>query len=103
MNAAELEQLQRHIEAQQRLIHQLIAAVEKLQESAFQGPDAVTRRRMLELAGTVVSVDAGVARTARELAATQLALDTLKSIPAPRPVEVPSPVVEQKSGGSRVS
>ena len=99
MSPTEIERLQRFVAAQSKLIQELTARLEAVAQIA--GPDAVARRRMLELADTVTAKESTPMK--RNLSATLLALLVLKSIPAPRPVAVPLPVEHQKTGGSCVS
>lgn len=85
-----------HIAALNRAVQRLAAQVETL-------IDQETRRDLRELAGTVTSSDPSVTPLERDLAATQLALVVLKSIPAPRPVAVPSPVEQKKESSDVVA
>jgi hypothetical protein len=73
-----------HIAALNRAVQVLAAKVEGLLAQA-------TRLELLELARIVVSPVES--QLSKQLAGTSLALKVLESIPAPRPVAVPSPVV----------
>lgn len=91
MNAADERALRDHLAAQLRLTNALVAQVERLMNQEL-------RRDLLEAARTVVSKETSLME--KNLAATLLAQMVIQNIPAPRPVAVPSPVVEKEVGGS---
>jgi hypothetical protein len=79
-----------HIASLNRAVQRLAAQVETL-------IDQGRRKELLDLAATVMSPDPSVTPLERDLAATQLALLVVKSIPAPRPVAVPEVLIEKES------
>lgn len=92
-----IDSLQANVDAQARLIRELAGGLESALN--IHGPDAGTRCRLRKLASTIA--DPAVSVTHAFAAAQSLSALVLQSIPAPRPVAVPSPVVEQrKTGGS---
>lgn len=84
-----IDSMQESIDAQARLVHELADGLESV--LSLQGPDAGTRRRMLELAATVTT-PTGTYQALLD-AALKLGELVIKHIPAPRPVAVPAPVV----------
>jgi len=92
MTPAERQAWEQVVAAQRKIIAVLQSELASARaELVGQGLDAATCRRLLELAGTVVAEDAS--QMERNWAATILAVAVLRSIPAPRPVAAPSPVV----------
>ena len=88
MSPTERQAWEQVVAAQRKIIAVLQSELASARaELVGQGLDAVTCRRLLELAGTVVAEDAS--QMERHWAATTLAVKVLRSIPAPRPVAAP--------------